>query len=36
MDGTGEHQLKRNWPGSESQKLDIFFHMWTIDLIQMQ
>jgi hypothetical protein len=32
----GEHHLKWGWPGSEDQKLHVFFHMWNIDIIQMQ
>jgi hypothetical protein len=36
MDGTREHHLKQIKPGSESQKLHVFSHMWNIELIQIQ
>jgi hypothetical protein len=31
-----KHHLKRNYPGSESQRLHVFSHMWNIDPIQIQ
>jgi hypothetical protein len=32
--GTGEHHCKWSYPGSESQKPHVFFHMSNKDLIQ--
>jgi hypothetical protein len=32
MDGTGEHDLKQNYPGLEGQRLHVLPHMWIIYL----
>jgi hypothetical protein len=31
MDGTGDQHVKQNKPGSESQRLHDFSHMWKIN-----
>jgi hypothetical protein len=36
MGGIVEHHLKWNQPGSESQRLHVFSHMWNIDPVQIQ
>jgi hypothetical protein len=36
MEETAEHHLMQNYPGSEMQKLNVFFHKWNIDIIQIQ
>jgi hypothetical protein len=35
MDGTREHHSEKGQPGSEDQKLNVFPHMWTLELGQM-
>jgi hypothetical protein len=32
MDRTREHHVKQSKPGSERQRLRVFFHMWKTDL----
>jgi hypothetical protein len=33
MDGTGEYHAKQSVPGSKSQRLYVFLHLWKLDLL---